>query len=231
MNLAKDIANREWRTATHALKLDDMTSLAFEGLVDAAHRWEPYCAKNKYDPNATQYFKVFASLRIRGTIRDYIRRDQRWATRTLRSKSKQLKLAGQDEGLSVQELSDKTGLSVAEIHKVNARLAQKPISLEAHLSSTSDNFDKASKVNDAFLKDPIDTEGSVFSNILLEVFIDTLGKLPKDALIVLVLRYYAKNDLKQIAEKLCISETKVSQLHMSAITTIKDSVTLAAQEN
>ncbi len=230
MNLAKDIANREWRTATHALKLDDMTSLAFEGLVDAANRWEPYCAKNKYDPNATQYFKVFAALRIRGTIRDYIRRDQRWATRTLRSKAKQLKQAGQDEGLSVQELSNKTGLSVPEIHKVNARLAQKPISLDAHLTSTNEAFDNNAKSNDGFLKDPIDTEGSVFSNILLEVFVNTLEKLPKDELIVVVLRYYAKNDLKQIAEKLSMSETKVSQLHMSAITTIQNSVTLAAQE-
>src|SRR3954471_22212774 len=126
LTLAKDIANREWRTATHALKRDDMLSLANLGLVDAADRWEAYCEKNDYDPNAVQYFKVFASLRIRGTIRDHLRKED-WATRTVRSKAKKLKVAGQDEGLSVDELAEITGMSVVEINKVNARLAAKPV--------------------------------------------------------------------------------------------------------
>jgi RNA polymerase sigma factor FliA len=230
MNLAKTIANREWRTATHALKLDDMLSLAFEGLVDAANRWETYCVNNKYDPSATQYFKVYASLRIRGTIRDYIRKDQRWATRTLRSKAKKLKEAGQDEGLSIEALASKTGMSVSDIHKVNAKLALKPISLDAHLTNIYDTVNGSSHVNDSFLRDSIDTESSVLSGNLVQVFLQTLRELPQELMLIVILRYYAKLDLKQVAERLDMPESKVSQLHLSALSTIQKSITSAAQE-
>jgi RNA polymerase sigma factor for flagellar operon FliA len=224
LDLAKDIATREWRTATHALKRDDMLSLAYEGLVDAAIRWQPYCAKNEYDPSAVQFFKVFASLRIRGTIRDHIRKED-WATRTLRSKSKKLKDAGQDDGLSVQELSEITGMTITEINKVIARLAARPISLDAYTANNSENSSAPVE-----LKADVDTEGIAFANTLNQLFVERLKLLSNDIQVVLVLHYYSKMDLRAIAQELNISELKVSQMHESGVIAIKEALTKAATE-
>jgi RNA polymerase sigma factor for flagellar operon FliA len=225
LDLAKNIATREWRTATHALKHDDMLSLANLGLVDAADRWEAYCKKNEYDPTAVQYFKVFASLRIRGTIRDYIRSSD-WATRTLRSKAKKLKEAGQDEGLPLSELSEKTGMSVVEINKVNARLNARPVSLEAHLSTTYE--DSGSAPNE--LKDAVDTEASAFSRDILSTFVATVKNLTYEHQVILALHYFSRLDLRRISELLDIPETKVFQLHAEAVVAVKDALTNAAVE-
>jgi RNA polymerase sigma factor FliA len=228
MELAKDIAKREWRTAPHALQKDELISNALLGLVDAADRWEAYCAKNQYDPAATQYFKVFAGLRIRGTIRDQIRKDD-WATRTLRTKSKKLRDAGQDEGLSIEQLAEKTEMTVAEIHKVNTRLAQRPISLESYMANDT-HTDKPSSSGGNELRDDVDTEGTAFANTMQHIFISTLKELPEDELLIIVMHYYKKLDLKHIAEELCLPEARVSQLHVGAIMTVRDAMTNAAIE-
>jgi RNA polymerase sigma factor for flagellar operon FliA len=224
LNLAKQIALREWRTATHALDKDDMLGLAYLGLTDAANRWESYCARKGYEPSAVHYFKVFASLRIRGTIRDSIRSDD-WATRTLRSKSKRLKEAGQDEGVPVEVLAERTEMTVTEINKVNARLAAKPVSLDAHLNTT---FEGTS--NEPQVKDDIDTEGSAFAKEMTDIFIDTVRGLTMAEQLVLVLHYYSKLDFRKISEELNVPEAKVSQLHVSAVSSVKDALTYAAVE-
>lgn len=228
MNLAKDIATREWRTATHALERDEMESLAYLGLVDAALRWVPYCEKNEYDPSAVQYFKVFASFRIRGAIRDHIRKED-WATRTLRTKSKKLKDAGQDEGLSVAELSEKTGMSESEIYKVMARLSSRPVSLDAKKGLRDYNPQAATK-DEYQLKEDIDTEGIAFANSMNEKFVQSLQSLPAEIQIIIVMHYYSKVDLRSIAEELKISESKVSQLHAQGVIAIREALMSAAME-
>lgn len=225
LQLAQDIATREWRTATHVLKRDDMVSLAYLGLVDAADRWVPYCEKKNYDPSAVQYFKVFAGLRIRGTIRDYIRKED-WATRTLRSKSKKLKTAGQDDGISLEELVEKTGMTKEEIHKVNAKLAVRPVSLDAKSGLTE--YDSTSK--DLQIREGVDTEGIAFANSMVETFVDSVKAMPFETQVVLCMHYYAKVDLRKIAEELSLPEVKVSLLHSSAITELRDILTTAALE-
>jgi RNA polymerase sigma factor for flagellar operon FliA len=228
MELAKTIANREWRTATHVLRLDDMISLANLGLVDAANRWVPYCKDKGYDPSATQYFKVFAGFRIRGTIRDYLRKED-WATRTLRSKSKRLKEAGQDEGLTVHELADKTGMTVSEIDKVNARLANRPISLESFVGD-KDNADSTFTAKGSQLREVIDTESAAFSSDILSTFVSTVKSLPVDQQLVIVLHYYKKLDLRKVAEELGLPEAKVSQMHHLSVLKVKSALTTAAVE-
>lgn len=226
LKLAEDIAVREWRTATHALERDEMLSLAYLGLVDSADRWESYCQRKEFDPDAIQYFKAFARLRIRGTIRDSIRSAD-WATRTLRSKSKKLKDAGQDEGVSVDQLADRTGMSVTEINKVNARLAKKPVSLDAKLGIQDNNSDNQQEIQ---IKEDTDTEGIAFANEMISVFMQTVQGLPIPEQVVLAMHYYSKLDLKVIAEELSLPETEISQLHQTGIAAVKSALVSAATE-
>lgn len=226
LELAQNIALREWRTATHALDKPELQSLAYFGLVSAAERWPDYCAEKQYDPQALQYFKVFASLRIRGAIRDFIRKED-WATRTLRSKAKLLKDAGQDEGLSVEELSDKTGLSIQDINKVMAKLAAKPVSLDA-FNHNPDSEGTAFANNQ--IRDKVDTEGTAFANSMNLIFLESYAKLPVEGQLVLALHYYTKIDMRGIAEQLNMSETKVSDIHKAAVLEIREAMYVAASE-
>lgn len=225
LDLAKEVAVREWRTATHALQKDEMISLANLGLVDAANRWESYCIKNEYDPAATQYFKVFARLRIRGTIRDHIRSED-WATRTLRSKSKRLKDAGQDEGVPVELLAERTEMTVPEINKVNARLAARPVSLDSYIVTDAENSEPPAYQ----LKEEEDTESAAFTQELINIFVDTVYTLPQDMQVIIALHYYSKLDLRKISEIVGLPETKVSQLHSAGVLAVKDALTYAAKE-
>jgi RNA polymerase sigma factor for flagellar operon FliA len=227
LQVAKDIALKEWRTAPHALSKDDLLADAYLGLVDAANRWKDYCAKKQYDPEAVQYFKVFASLRIRGTIRDQIRRDD-WATRTLRTKSKILREAGQDEGLTVAELAAKTEMSEAEINKVNTRMAQRPVSLEylnARADVERDNTDRSIDI-----KNSVDTESESFANSMNGIFVSTVRSLPNIERLIIVLKYYSNKTLPEIAEELGMAEEAISTLHQNAVFTVRDSLALAATE-
>ena len=229
LHLADTIATKEWRTATHALKRDDMLSLAYWGLLDAAQKWPDYCKNNNYDPEAIQFFKVYASLRIRGAIRDHIRSED-WATRTTRSKSKKLKDAGQDDGATLDELSERTGMSVSEINKVINKLAYRPVSLDAY-TTNNDPFQDSPGRGNHELKDDIDTEGSAFANDMCRIFVSRFRVLSVEAQIVLALHYYSRMDLRSIAAELALSESKVSQIHAQGVQSIRESLIEAATES
>lgn len=227
LNVARDIAIKEWKTAPHALRQDELIALANLGLVDAANRWEAYCEKKQYDPEAVQYFKVFAGLRIRGTIRDQIRKDD-WATRTLRTKSKKLRDAGQDEGLTIEQLAEKTGMGVTEIHKVNTRMSQRPVSLDYLHSRVDDDKDYSDRGVE--IKNDVDTESESFAKLMLSTFVDSVRKLPSTEQLIIVLHYYSKLSLEDISTQLQMSEAKIIQLHKNAVLTIRDTLVFNAQE-
>jgi RNA polymerase sigma factor for flagellar operon FliA len=230
LKLAETIATREWRTAVHALKKDDMLSLAYWGLLDAAEKWPAYCEKNESDPDATQYFKVYASLRIRGAIRDHIRSED-WATRTTRSKSKKLKDAGQDDGASVEELSERTGMTVLEINKVITKLAYRPVSLDAYTSNNDTYQESPGRRGNSELRDDIDTESSAFANDMRSIFVTNYRILNREIQIVLALHYYSRMDLRTIAAELGLSESKVSQIHANGVKYLRTALVEAATES
>lgn len=229
MGLAKAIAVQNWQTATYALEVDEMKSLAFMGLVDAANRWEGYCEKNGYDPAATEYFKVFAARRIHGTIRDGIRQND-WATRTLRDKAKRLKQAGQDEGASVEELAERTGMSVKEVNSTVQRMAMRPISLDSAQAGWNVYGVEANSVSQTTV-DAISTDGSAFENEMLRHAATVIRALPQDQQVVLALHYYEALEIRSVARVLGITESRASQLHTKAVLTIKQALAEAANES
>lgn len=222
MGLAKAIAVQNWQTATYALEMGEMVSLANMGLVDAANRWEGYCEKNGYDPAAVEYFKVFAARRIHGTIRDGIRQND-WATRTLRDKAKKLKQAGQDDGATASELAERTGMTLKEVNSTIHRMASRPVSLEGELPN--------SEATGPSYADPISTEGSAFQNDMLECAASVIRTLPQDQQVVLALHYYEALEIRAVALELGITESRASQLHTRAVLTIKQALAEAATES
>lgn len=70
IELANRIALNKKRTLSFVY-YEDLQAAAFLGLVEAA---------NKYDRNKNDCFEIFATFRINGAIRDYLR-EIRWGSR------------------------------------------------------------------------------------------------------------------------------------------------------
>lgn len=215
MDLAQSLAMKTWRKAPHALELDELRAIAYYGLTMAAGRWRPYCEENGYSPDAMQYFRPFVVQRVHGALIDEIRaRD--WATRSLRTKAKALQRAGQDEGVSHEELAQRAGMTLAEVRATVRGMAQRPISLEAEELDPEHSTD---------------VESSAFTSGVLTVVASAIETLPVEQQVVVALHYYRGLQLQEIARSMGITESRASQLHAKAVLTIHDAMVVAATQN
>ena len=214
LKLAQAVAHQKHRTAPHALDLDDLRSLAYMGLVEAASRWFSYCETKGYNPNDTQFFVIYARPRIAGSIYDKMRSDD-WATRALREKARKLRDAGADEGASREELVQRTGFTEQEIHEIIAGMNRAPISLN---SIDMDDQDPERKVAyHSELAATEDTEQEISVDELLNSFADAILELPASHQVLIALHYYQGLELKKISKLLEIQDALTSQIHTESV--------------
>lgn len=217
MGLAQSLAMRVWRSAPHVLDLDDLRATAYHGLVMVAARWRDYCEEHNFDVTRLEYMKPFVVRRVHGALIDEVRRID-WATRSLRTRARQLHDAGlgQQRGLTYDELSDRTGLSVAEVRATQRGIAQRPTSLEA---------EEIDPITDS------DVESNAFTGTLLTVVVDTIRALDADQQAVIALHYYRGYQLRQVAQAMGITESRASQLHARAVLAVHEAMKTAAEQN
>lgn len=215
MGLAQSLAQQVWRKAPHALELDELRGIANFGLVDAASRWLPYCAKHGFDPARLEYFKPFVVRRVHGALIDAIRAAD-WATRSLRNRAKAIQDATQeDRGLSVADLAERTGMSPADVRSTLRGMAQRPVSLEA------EELDPNSEQ---------DVESSVFTRYVLDCVVAAVANLALDQQIVIALHYHRGLQLQEVAQAMGITESKASQLHAKAVLAIHEIMVAAVEQ-
>ena len=215
IGMAEAISVNIWKTAPHALELDELRSLAYFGLTQAASRWRPYCEKHNYDSKAYNYFKVFASSRIRGACFDAIRSNDH-ASRTLRGKSRLLKDAGQDNGATLAELAERTGMTELEVSKTMAKMAAKPVSLQAASIDCEDEHS---------------LEGTIFEQDVRAATVKAIGNLPFEYQLVLAMHYFEGKELKVVASELKITDARASHLHTKAVLAVREAMVVIAKEN
>ncbi len=215
LGLAHSLAQQVWRTAPHALELDELKAIAALGLVGASRRWHDYCAENSYSPNAVEFFKPFCSRRVYGALIDAIRQAD-WATRSLRTRAKALQAAGQDKGASDHELAERTGMTVAEVRSTIRGMAQRPSSLE------SEDYEPPSR--------HAGVESSVLTDSILGSAVTVIRLLPADQQAVLALHYHQGFQLQEVARMLAITESRASQLHARAVLAVHEAMRGAAVE-
>jgi RNA polymerase sigma factor for flagellar operon FliA len=212
---AQQIARQEHSKAPHVLEYSELEALAYTGLAMAAHRWPAYCAEKGYDPTALEYFRPYATLRMRGAIVDALRSAD-WATRSARTRSKLLRDAGADAGASTDELAAVTGMSPAEIRANAAEMARRPVPLDP---VEHDQADPAEQV-----------ESSVLIHGILESAVGAIRKLPEEHQAVLALRYFYNMELREVAMRLALPDARVSQLHVEAVLAVHAVMFEAAAE-
>ena len=192
------------------VEYDDLIGYGVFGLIDAIE---------KFDPNKKVKFETYASLRIRGAIIDSIR-EQDWAPRSLRKKSKDLEKSISElenrlgRAASDQEVAEHMGVSLDELNKIvqDANMSQM-VSLDDYLEQTHETGLDLSDSSSVDMQPERRMEGVE----IREIMADAIEKLPEKEKLVVSLYYYEELTLKEISAIMKVSESRISQLHTKAI--------------
>jgi RNA polymerase sigma factor for flagellar operon FliA len=207
--LVKFVAGRLVMHIGQHVEYDDLISYGIFGLIDAI---------DKFDPDKGVKFETYASLRIRGSIIDNIRKMD-WVPRTLRQKNKQYEqtFAYLEETLgrepTEEELSEKLGLNLEETRELARKSSVLAlISLDDYLDQ---NYETA--FNSA-LSAPVETPETYMDKKELESMLaGAIEKLSEKEKKVVSLYYYNDLTLKEISSIMGVSESRISQIHSKAI--------------
>lgn len=195
-------------------QLDDMVNQGMIALIDAVEKFDPFLG-NK--------FETFASLKIKGSVVDYMRK-QDWVPRNQRNLAKELdEVYGElyaNHGCppSNSEMAQRMGLSIVQLEKV---LQQRHNSI---LLSYEETINEQLMVASPLVENQND-KGSPESELLYtelkDKLIEAIDQLNEKERQVVSLYYYENLKLKEIAEILGITESRVSQIHSASMIKMK----------
>lgn len=211
--LVKIVAGRLSMYLGGNVEYEDLVSYGIFGLIDAI---------DKFDTDKDVKFETYASLRIRGSILDQIRRMD-WIPRTVRQKQRKI-----DEALKELEartgrnptdemLAAELGISEKELTTWQSQLKlTNVVSLNEFVESGTEPAMDA-KGNSHFAQ----PESVLEEEELKKMLEDSLEVLTEKEKKVILLYYYEELTLKEISKTLEVSESRVSQLHTKALQKMK----------
>lgn len=211
--LVKLVAGRLNMYLGYTVEYDDLVGYGVFGLIDAI---------DKFDCFKGIKFETYASLRIRGSILDQIRKMD-WIPRSVRQKQNKMEQTQHEleEKLGRQpteeEIAEKLEISIEEYTKWEG---QTKIS---QISSLDDFMEQGFEVQEAgtrqsALKQP---EKAVEEADLKRILAESLDQLTEKEKKVILLYYYEELTLKEISLVLEVSESRISQLHTKALQKMK----------
>lgn len=207
--LVKIVAGRLSMYLGYSVEYDDLVGYGIFGLIDAI---------DKFDYSKGIKFETYASLRIRGSILDQIRKMD-WVPRTLRQKQKKLDNAyhkfNKENGKlgTDEEIAKELDISVEELEQwQNQTKISNLISLDEFIEQGSEI--KMEAYHNSDFEQP---ERIVEKQELKELLVKTLDYLTEKEKKVVVLYYYEELTLKEISQILEVSESRISQLHTKAL--------------
>ena len=214
--LVKIVAGRLSMYLGYNVEYDDLVGYGIFGLIDAI---------DKFDYGKNVKFETYASLRIRGSILDQIRKMD-WIPRTLRQKQKKLEQAMHDleaeygRAATSDELSEKLDMSEEELKGlVNQTQIASLVSLDEYLEQGSDISSESN--NKSCFESP---EQVVDRQELKRTLAEAIESLNENEQKVIAFYYYEELNLKEISKVLGVSESRVSQLHTKALKKMRDKI-------
>jgi RNA polymerase sigma factor for flagellar operon FliA len=207
--LVKAIAVRVHENLPVHVDLDDLVHAGILGLFDAA---------NKYNPDKQVVFSSYAKHRIKGAILDSLRQLD-WASRDMRRRHKQVEAATRDLAGALQrapteaEVAEKLGMDVDRWRTMMLDLRN--VGLIS--ASTRSNEHEELPAPDFPAKVESQPDSICAREQLRSVLGDAMKKLPERYQTVVVLYYTKEMTMKEIGGVLGINESRVSQIHKSAL--------------
>ena len=200
--LVKRIAYHLSARLPPSVMVDDLIQAGMLGLLDAARQ---------YDPSQGASFETYATIRVRGSMLDELRRND-WAPKSVHRKARELADAIQRIELRTgrdardQEVARELGISLQEYHQI--------------LQDTSNcrilNFEDVG-ITDETLGDLLrDSSHSPSDNLQLSELREHLAQavagLPERERLIVNLYYDAELNLREVGSMLGVSESRISQL-------------------
>ena len=207
--LVKIVAGRLSMYLGHNVEYDDLVSYGIFGLIDAI---------DKFDADKNVKFETYASLRIRGSILDQIRKMD-WIPRPVRQKQRQIDVAVKAVEMRTgkndtdEELANELGVTEEELCNWQSQLKVTNVVSLNEFEETGPEPVMDATHNSHFAQ----PEDVVAESELKEMLLSALELLTEKERRVIELYYYEDMTLKEISQILEVSESRVSQLHTKGL--------------
>ncbi len=214
--LVKLVAGRLSMYLGYNVEYEDLVSYGIFGLIDAI---------DKFDSTKNVKFETYASLRIRGSILDQIRKMD-WIPRSVRQKQKMISAAcskfetENGRAATDEELAGELLVSVDELYNWQEQTkVTNLISLDEFVEQGSEM--KMDATANSHYEQP---EKVVEKEELTKMIGEALSLLTEKEKQVVLMYYYEDMSLKEISAVLSVSESRVSQLHTKSLVKLKKSL-------
>jgi RNA polymerase sigma factor FliA len=196
----------------------EITSLAFMGLVDALE---------KFDMDRDLKFDTYASFRIRGAIIDGLRKED-WLPRSVRDKAKRIENATSvleqklNRKPTTEEIAKEVGMSLVEVEEVlKDYLFANILSIEEKVNDEDESNKEGIGyvLADEHARLP---ENELIQKEKIKELIEAIKKLNEKEQLVISLFYDKELTLTEIGEVLGLSTSRISQIHSKAIIKLRD---------
>jgi RNA polymerase sigma factor FliA len=218
LHLVTAIAAHVLRSIPVHIDLDDLIHAGTMGLLDAA---------TKYRDDKEVAFPTYAKHRIRGAILDSLRK-QDWASRDLRKRYRQMEAVTAEltsklgRSPSEQEIASAMGLNskrwqslMVDFRSLNAAVLQQ--------LPREENEPFAAEIPAA----PTASPEHMFASVeLKEKMTAAMETLPERYRQVVSLYYQHELPMKEIGTRLGVNESRVSQIHKSALERMRDALSV-----
>ena len=212
--LVRVVAGRMGMYLGYTVEYDDLIGYGVFGLIDAI---------DKFELTKGVKFETYASLRIRGSILDQIRKLD-WIPRTLRQKQKKLETTMSQLETELgrtptnEETAENMGVSLEELEGlINQTQIANLVSLDEYLEQGSEVRVEAG--NKSVYQQP---EQVMERQELKRLLAEAINSLTEKEQKVIALYYYEELTLKEISNSLDVSESRVSQLHTKSLRKMKE---------
>ncbi|MDA1232570.1 MAG: FliA/WhiG family RNA polymerase sigma factor, partial [Planctomycetota bacterium] len=215
LSLVRYNAERVWAKLPEGVDLNDLMSAGVFGLMDAIEA---------FDMDRGVKFETYCVPRIRGAMLDELR-TMDWVPRLVRSKASKVEAARKVVEARVgrppmeAEIAEQMGLPIQEFERMKSDAsAVNLVSLEKKWYETDSYKDvrEVDVVEDIKCEDP--TVGIQKMDVMRLV---TKG-LNRNERLIIILYYYEELTMKDIGNTLGLSESRVSQMHSSIVTRLKE---------
>jgi RNA polymerase sigma factor for flagellar operon FliA len=211
------LARRIHERLPQHVELDDLVSAGVVGLIDAF---------SKFDHTKKVQFKSYAQFRIRGAILDSLRTLD-WSPRELRRKGRAVEEAIRSvthrvgRAPSEQEIAREMELTLAEYQLLLGELKGLEIG-SLHIERSEDSGDEELAYIPGSPED--DPLFRCLKGEMKQRLADAIDELPEKERMVLTLYYYEELTMKEIGLTLGVVESRVSQIHSSAVLRLRSAL-------
>jgi RNA polymerase sigma factor for flagellar operon FliA len=206
-DLVRRIAHHLAARLPASVEVDDLIQAGMMGLIEASR---------SYDADQGASFETYASIRIRGSMIDEIRRGD-WVPRSVHRRYRDVVAATRQveqangRAANSSEIAEVLGVSVDDYHHMLEDASRGQL---LSLDEQMDDFDGEPRLAASSSVTPArELEHTVFRQALGEA----IGNLPEREQLVLSLYYEQEMNLREIGAVLGISESRVCQIHGQAM--------------